>query len=151
MLSVDLLPPRQRAVFEFIRDETGRTGVCPSFRDIADHFGVASKNTVFGHVKALKEKGFLALERSQGRAIQVLVHEPQTMPLVGQVGAGPLAEVFEVVQALNVTAILDDANVAVRVADDSMRKERMAAGDVLIGTRRRGSQFQPKWLVRAVN
>lgn len=53
-------------------------------------------------------------------------------------------------QPLNVTAILDEADAAVRVANDSMRKQHMAVGDALVGKDVRGRGFQPKWLIRTV-
>jgi repressor LexA len=151
MCEVDRLPPRQRAVFEFLRDELRRTSVCPSFRDIARHFGIASPNGVTVHLRALERKGFIAQDRGRSRAIRILHHESSCLPLVGVVGAGPLSEAIETVAPFEFNVVLGDGdNAAVVVSDDSMAHQRIVAGDFLIGPQRNG-RFQPQWLVRRIS
>jgi repressor LexA len=151
MCEVDRLPPRQRAVFEFLRDQLQRTGVCPSIREIAKHFGIASPYGVTSHLRALERKGFIARERRRGRAIRVLHRATSGLPVMGVVGAGPLSEAIESVSPFDLIAVLhDDANAAVLVADESMRDRHIAAGDFLVGPRRKG-RVEPNWLVRLIS
>jgi repressor LexA len=150
MCEVDRLPPRQRAVLEFIRDESRRTGICPSFREIARQFGIASPNGVTVHLRSLERKGFIAQERGKCRAIRVLHREAPGLSFAGAVGAGPLSEAIEAVGPFDLGVLTGDvANVAVLVADDSLKVQHIAAGDFLIGPRRDG-RVEPKWLVRRV-
>lgn len=151
MHEVDRLPPRQRAVFEFIRDRVCQFGVCPSFRDIARCFGIASLNGVTVHLRALERKGFIAQDRGRNRAIRILHPAPSCLPLVGVVGAGPLSEAIEAVAPFEFNVVLGDGdNAAVVVSDDSMSHQRIVAGDYLIGPQRNG-RFQPQWLVRRIS
>lgn len=151
MQEVDRLPPRQRAVFEFIRDTTARTGICPSFREIARHFGIVSPNGVTVHLRALERKGFIAQDRGRNRAIRILEREPFTLPLVGVVGAGPLSEAIETVTPFDLDRVLHgDDKAAVLVSDDSLSDQRIVAGDYLVGQRQSG-RFQPQWLLRRID
>lgn len=52
------LTGRQSEVLEFLVERSVADGAMPRFRDIGEHFGI-SLNAVFGHVKALRRKGFL--------------------------------------------------------------------------------------------
>ena len=149
MQEVDRLPPRQRAVFEFIRDRVDQVGVCPSFRDIARHFGIASPNGVTVHLRALERKGFIAQDRGRNRAIRILNRDSSYLPVVGVVGAGPLSEAVEAVTPFEFGGTLRDGNAAVLVADDSLSQQRIIAGDYLIGPQR-GGRIEPKWLVRQI-
>ena len=150
MQEVDRLSPRQRAVFEFIRDRVDQIGVCPSFRDIARHFGIASLNGVTVHLRALERKGFIAQDRGRNRAIRILHPAPSCLSLVGVVGAGPLSEAIEAVTPFDFDRILcNDGNAAVIVSDASLSHQRVIAGDFLIGPHRNG-RFQPQWVVRRI-
>lgn len=149
MSEVDRLPQRQRAVFEFLRDEVQRSGICPSFRDIARHFGIVSPNGVTVHLRALERKGFIAQDRGRNRAIRILILESPCLPLVGVIGAGPLSEAVEAVTPFEFGGALRDGNAAVLVADDSLSHQRTIAGDYLIGPRQNG-RIEPQWLVRRI-
>jgi repressor LexA len=150
MCDLDRLPPRQRAVFEFIHEELRRGAVCPSFRDIARHFGIASPNGAAAHLKALERKGFIRRERGRSRAIQILNRESPGLPLVGVIGAGPLAQAIQAIEPFDLDAITgNSANVAVLVADDSLRHQHVVAGDYLIGPRK-GRSVDPRWVIRRI-
>jgi repressor LexA len=95
------LTPRQRAVYDFILTEYGRTGYFPSVREIRDGVGVSSTATVQTHLVKLIEKGYLSRTGSQSRTWRILRDEdrPSTgpeydvgeivpVPLIGRVAAG---------------------------------------------------------------
>lgn len=55
----------QRRVLEHLVREHRQTGLWPTYREVADHFGWKSVHTPYLHVKALISKG--ALERDAAR------------------------------------------------------------------------------------
>lgn len=68
----DLLTPRQRSVYEFIRDQIHGRGYGPTVREIGIQFGINSPNGVMCHLKALQKKGFIARHHNQARAISLV-------------------------------------------------------------------------------
>lgn len=68
MVSVDLLnknpmaetlTEKQEAVLEFIEQYQTHHGKSPTIREMKEHFGVSSDNSILKHVKALEEKGYI--------------------------------------------------------------------------------------------
>ncbi|MFP5520297.1 MAG: transcriptional repressor LexA [Bdellovibrionia bacterium] len=69
------LPPltfKEKAVLEFIEAFSLSSGVSPSYQEIKEHFGFASFNSVQNYLKQLAQKGYIAFEAHQKRAIRVL-------------------------------------------------------------------------------
>ncbi len=62
----------QRSILEFIGRQQRETGVAPSFREIADHFGFRSLTTVADHLRLLRRKGVLAGPRGRARSLRVV-------------------------------------------------------------------------------
>ena len=79
--AVELQPltPRQREVWEWIRDYHARERLAPSLRDVQRAFQFASPNGAVCHVKAIAAKGWLVLRRNTARSIlpslEALSHE----------------------------------------------------------------------------
>lgn len=69
--AVELQPltPRQRQVWEWIRDYHARERLAPSLRDVQKHFGFGSPNGARCHVEAIARKGWLDLRRNTARGI----------------------------------------------------------------------------------
>ncbi|MBN2842041.1 MAG: repressor LexA [Sedimentisphaerales bacterium] len=65
-----ILTPRQIETLRFIRDYRNNFGCSPTLREIAEKSGV-SRVTVFGHIEALIEKGFLCREPNKVRSLIV--------------------------------------------------------------------------------
>jgi repressor LexA len=53
------LTAKQHAFLEFIAEHVRRTKVWPTYREIVDHFGYRSPNSVTQNLQALEKKGFL--------------------------------------------------------------------------------------------
>lgn len=66
------LPPRQRGVYEFLRERFASSGVPPSVAEIGDHFGIVSPNGVLDHLRALEKKGLIRRRAGLSRAITIL-------------------------------------------------------------------------------
>ena len=63
------LTPRQREIFEFVRDRILNRGYGPTVREIGQQFGIRSPNGVMCHLKALEKKGLIARKSHMSRAI----------------------------------------------------------------------------------
>lgn len=65
------LTARQQEVLNFVRKHHARNEYWPSIRDIQQHFGFKSTNGVFGHLKALMDKGAIVRVPGRARAFQI--------------------------------------------------------------------------------
>lgn len=138
------LTKKQSEVLDFIRDHLEENGYAPSYREIADHFGLSSPATVHGHIQALIEKRYLMSGADgEARSLEpVDVHgsfQPPTsnfqLPLLGLITAGVPIEAVEDREAMAVPAdfVLDGANSYVlRVKGRSMIEDGILDGDFVV-------------------
>lgn len=86
------LTDRQQAVLDHLRQHLATHGRPPTLWEIAEAFGLASPNGVAKHLKALTDKGFIAIEPRRARGIRLLWPNPQAggmvLPILGRVAAG---------------------------------------------------------------
>lgn len=61
------LTQKQSAILEFIKSYSAKNGFSPTIQDIADAFGIKSKNAIHKHLVALENKGYL-LRGAKGTA-----------------------------------------------------------------------------------
>lgn len=66
------LTSRQQIVFQSIIDYQRIHGFAPSIRELCGLAGLASTSSVYSHLKALEEKGYIARRAESPRAIAVL-------------------------------------------------------------------------------
>lgn len=67
------LTPNEKGVLDYIEFYLEQTSVAPTFRDIKDHFGFASFNSVQRYLKQLQIKGYIHMPGgNQKRAIVIL-------------------------------------------------------------------------------
>lgn len=129
------LTPRQRDIFEFLKDKILNRGYGPTVREIGNEFGIRSPNGVMCHLKALEKKGLIQRESHMSRAIQLAdkPHRVTSVGLLGQIaGSSPLtaAKDGEMVDFLDVLGSGD--HVAVKVKDDTYAADSIAAGDFVV-------------------
>ena len=94
MNGMNKLTDRQRQILVYIQECQRASGVAPSMREIAEHFGFSSMTTVMDHVRLLRKKG--VLENQPGRARTLRVVSPlekfrsqvADIPLYGAIPAG---------------------------------------------------------------
>src|SRR3712207_6580055 len=95
---VEGLTDRQRETLVFIAETVQERGYPPSVREICEGLGLASSSTVHSHLQALQRKGYLKIDATKPRAIE-LHFDPDTglaqdrrparsVPLLGRVAAG---------------------------------------------------------------
>jgi repressor LexA len=95
---VEGLTDRQRQILEFIAEAVAERGYPPSVREVCDALGLASSSTVHSHFQALQKKGYIRIDPTKPRAIEILF-DPETglaaerrpaksVPLLGRIAAG---------------------------------------------------------------
>lgn len=133
----DKLTPRQKEVYDFLRDKILNRGYGPTVREIGDHFGIRSPNGVVCHLKALEKKGMISREANRSRAIR-LTAEPlgrQSFPLVGNIAAGVLHEAVGQDERIDFADLFDATDpelFVLEVNGDSMIDAQIADGDYAV-------------------
>lgn len=135
------LTKKQADILAHIRSHIEEHGYAPSYREIAEHFGLSSPSTVCQHVKTLAEKGMIAMgEEGEARSIE-LVDTGQSaalaleLPLVGLITAGLPIEAVEEQETMAVPTqfVLDGANSYVlKVKGRSMIDDGIHDGDFVV-------------------
>src|SRR5215210_177951 len=74
---VEGLTDRQRQTLEYIATTVAERGYPPSVREIGEAMGLASSSTVHSHMQALQRKGYLRIDPTKPRAIELLF-DPET-------------------------------------------------------------------------
>ena len=89
------LTKQQQKIVDFIARHRERTGVSPTFREIAEQFGFRSHSTVTDHLRLIRQKGFLTGgDPKQARSLQVIspLHALRRrvvdIPVYGSIPAG---------------------------------------------------------------
>jgi repressor LexA len=135
MTDLDRLTPRQREVYDFIRDKIRNRGYGPTVREIGQHFNISSPNGVMCHLKALEKKGLINREPNMSRAITLAGESPSErgLPLVGRIAAGALQEAIAHSDRLDLAGLFDNADMfALKVHGDSMIEDQIADGDYVV-------------------
>ncbi len=130
-----ILTPRQREIFEYVKENIMNRGYGPTVREIGNEFGIKSPNGVMCHLKALEKKGLISREPNLSRAIQ-LMDKPQrktAMDYKGQFGQGSrLRDNKEEDQTDFLDVLGSGDHYCYRAADDSMAEDGIIKGDFLV-------------------
>ena len=141
----DELTDRQRQTLMFIAETVAERGYPPSVRETCDALGLASSSTVHSHLQALHRKGYLRIDPTKPRAIELLF-DPDTglpserrparsVPLVGRVAAGtPILaqEHVEDIYPMPADLVGDGTIFMLEVNGDSMIEKGIFDGDYVI-------------------
>jgi repressor LexA len=142
---VEGLTDRQRQALHFIAETVRERGYPPSVREIGEALGLASSSTVHSHIQALQRKGYLKVDATKPRAIELL-YDPDTelpleraaarsVPLLGRIAAGaPILAEENVEELYPMPAdLVGDGNVfMLEVQGDSMIEAGIHDGDYVI-------------------
>jgi len=139
------MPPltkKQTEILEYIRSYIAGNGYAPSYREIADHFGLSSPATVHQHIKTLTEKGVIAVgDEGEARSIELIQSEQPVdrfavvLPLAGLITAGAPIEAVEQNETMAVPTsfVVDGANSFVlKVKGRSMIDDGILDGDFVV-------------------
>ena len=146
------LTKKQKAILDYIAEFQADYGYSPSYREIADHFKLASTATVFQHVKNLESRGYVRIAENEARSIE-LVGTPDKqpelsveieavpeiasdmIPLAGLITAGQPIEAVEEREMISVPvniATNDGKHFALKVKGESMIEDGIHDGDYVI-------------------
>lgn len=134
------LTKKQSEILAHIREHIDEHGYAPSYREIADAFGLSSPSTVHEHVQSLIEKGYLtSSEDGEARSIAIVEDERPSgviqLPLLGLITAGEPIDAVENRDAIAVPSdfVIDAANSYVlKVKGRSMIEDGIFDGDYVI-------------------
>ena len=136
---MEKLTKKQREIINCIIGYQQEREYSPSYQEIGEHFGLASKATVHAHIQALKKKGYLDSESGAPRSIEVAKSVFKTgkaiqLPLLGMIAAGAPIEAIEDREMVSVpVSLVRDPNAYVlKVKGESMIEEGIFDGDYVI-------------------
>jgi repressor LexA len=139
-----MITEKQQAVLQFIEDYQLQFGKSPTLREMREHFGVSSDNSILKHLNALQEKGYLNKDDTP-RGIGLLqkvkdkleaVSNVTRIPLLGTIPAGgPVLSDEHVLDYFEVGNDLlkrPQGSFALRVSGLSMINAGILEGDFVI-------------------
>ena len=142
---VEGLTERQRETLQFIADLVEKRGYPPSVREIGEGMGLASSSTVHSHLQALQRKGYLRIDPTKPRAIELMFdaetelpierRPTRSVPLLGRIAAGTPIMAEENVEEIYPmpSDLVGDGNVfMLEVHGDSMIDDGIMDGDFVI-------------------
>jgi repressor LexA len=133
--NMDQLTPKQRKVYEFIRDKIFDRGYGPTVRETARAFGIRSPNGVMCHLRALEKKHMIRREPNMSRAITLLDERPPnaSLPLAGIIAAGRPVEAIQQPETIDFREMFGNSELFVlQVKGESMIEDQIADGDYVI-------------------
>ena len=131
------LTKKQKEILDFITQFIQSHEYAPSYREIADYFGLSSTATVHEHVKSLEDKGLITSNHNAARSLEVISHrfgKSIELPLVGLITAGEPIEAIEENEMIAVpeTFIKNENSYVLKVKGESMIEEGILNGDYVI-------------------
>ncbi|QXD15843.1 transcriptional repressor LexA [Rhodocaloribacter litoris] len=131
------LTAKQRDFLLFLRDFIAERGVWPTYREIVEHFGYRSPNSVTQNLQALHKKGYLRRDANGFRLVEERLpqQEAHGIPIRGIISAGRLQEaVEEHLGTITLETLFPnlDRIYAIRVAGQSMQGADIHDGDYVL-------------------
>ncbi len=147
------LTPRQREVFEFIKERIQSDNRPPTLREIGFRFHITSTNGVRSILHALAKKRYIEREPKVSRGIDLPASEKRQaearedvleVPILGRVAAGrPILAVenLEGTVVVDKDFLMRQENVfALKVQGDSMKDAGIVDGDLVIARQQRTAE-----------
>lgn len=142
-----MLTEKQESVLKYIEQYQMQFGKSPTLREMREHFGVSSDNSILKHLKALEEKGYLQKDDTP-RGIGLLnsvkekleaVSNVVRIPLLGTIPAGgPIFSEEHIIDYFEVGNDLlkkPQGSFALRVTGLSMINAGILEGDFVVANR----------------
>jgi repressor LexA len=144
-----MLTKKQKTLLLLIDKKIKETGITPSYDEMKDSLGLASKSGIHRLITALEDRGFIRRLPNKARAIEVLkstpynfkdTHAPEPandeheIPFVGKIAAGnPIAAIEDSYSKISVPATMMGINhFALEVEGDSMIEAGILDGDIVV-------------------
>ena len=142
---VEELTERQHRILQFVAETVAARGYPPSVREICEAQGLASSSTAHSHLKALQRKGYIKIDPTKPRAIEVIYDSDtglpferrpaRSVPLLGRIAAGaPILAEEHVEEVYPMPSeLVGDGNVfMLEVSGESMIDAGINDGDFVI-------------------
>lgn len=138
------LYPRQREIYDYIKQHIQKVGTSPTLKQIAEAMHLSSLATVSEHLDALEKKGLIERVFGEARGIRVLSDtdafydpvESIEVPVVGYIAAGePIQAIEDQTMTINVPADMvsrSRRNFVLTVVGDSMVDAHILDGDQVL-------------------
>ena len=138
------LYPRQREIFEYIKQHIQKVGSSPTLKQIAEAMGLSSLATVSEHLDALDKKGLIERIFGEAKGIRILeetnaIYDPVEsieVPIVGYIAAGqPIEAIEDTSRTINIPADYvsrSKRTFVLQVVGDSMIDAHIIDGDQVI-------------------
>ena len=130
------LTNKQKEVLMAINQLTVKTGHSPTLRELMEYLGYNSISAVPRHTEAIKNKGFLTVDKFQQRSLTIKksLSSKQSIPLVGTVACGqPILAVENIIGYIPYGVKGDPKNYFfLKAAGDSMNKAGINNGDFIL-------------------
>ncbi|MFA6272026.1 MAG: transcriptional repressor LexA [Patescibacteria group bacterium] len=130
---------KQKEILDYITEFISVNGYSPSYREMADYFGLSSPATIFEHIKGLEDKGFIKAEERKARSIKIFKEKKKEipaleLPLVGLIAAGEPIEAIEERETISIPVGLVDSinSFVLKVKGESMIGEGIFDGDYVV-------------------
>src|SRR3989338_7788426 len=136
-IRMQILTPKQKEIFAFVRKYSAKKDFAPSLQEIRKHFRLRSVATVHEHLAALESKGYLKKKKNQPRSIVMQTTDQMIqVPLRGFIASGQLHEAIENRETIAIPQSklpFPGSNYyALRVSGDSMIDENINNGDIVL-------------------
>lgn len=136
------LTKKQRDMLDFITEYIVTHDYSPSYQEIAEYFGLSSRATVYQHIQALEDKGYVRAPDKKARSLELVeevsrIRPSLELPLVGLITAGEPIEAVEQRETVSVPSdLIRTMNAFVlKVRGDSMVEDGILDGDYVIAER----------------
>lgn len=136
------LTKRQYEVISFIEEFINNNHYAPSYREIQQHFGLASLGSIYKYIYILKNKGLIKSDHKARRsmALTMEIQKPSVkaeieIPFIGLIAAGMPIQTFSQRQQIVVPRSFvhnPEKTYALRVQGHTLNEELIAEGDILV-------------------
>jgi repressor LexA len=131
------LTKKQKQILDFVTEFINTNDYAPSYREIAEYFGLSSTATVHEHIKSLEDKGLIASHHNAARSLEVINHRfgrTIELPLAGLITAGEPIEAIEEHETFAVpqNMVKDENSFVLKVKGESMIEDGILDGDYVI-------------------
>ncbi len=135
------LTQKQEKILSFVEVYCCENSRSPTYQDIQEHFGFASPNAATDHIRALRRKGYVKVQRGLSRnAMRTIISArlvEKEVPLVGRIAAGVPIEAIENIETkLDLSVLgIDNSNhvyFALTVNGNSMINAHILHHDIVV-------------------
>lgn len=131
------LTKKQKQILDYLTEFIQTNGYAPSYREIAEYFGLSSTATVHEHVKSLEDKGLISSTHNVARSLEIANYrfgKAIELPLAGLITAGEPIEAIEEHETIGVpqSMVKNENSFVLKVKGESMIEDGILDGDYVI-------------------